>query len=148
LAGGFNYPAVVELERLVLNSLNWKLPMFNVTCIIEDVVGMLNIATLPVNEFSEACVDYRNYILSEYRIFINFDLFEISLTIVKMAMSDMVEKSYICSYMNLLSALGVFERINECELFIKEMLYSESSEDEQESNPNAIELIANKLLNI
>jgi hypothetical protein len=133
----------------MLNSVGWSVPSFTISDTIGYVIGVLNIATLPVDIFMSICDDYKHYVLSEYEVFTTFNLFEISLAIVRLALYDVFNNSscYISEYLSLLNKLELLDRVNKCELFIKEMLYGPVVE-QPDNIEVSIEDITNQLVNI
>jgi hypothetical protein len=113
------------VEVLILNFINWKIRL----CTISECLGILyTLLDINDNEFKEHCLDYQNYVLSEYELYTQFDLFILGLTILRLTLKDLLVDSHmvVYSYSNVLNEVGVQVSIlDDCEVVIKQLLYTE-----------------------
>jgi hypothetical protein len=123
-----DYNVIIQLEMLVLNFINWKFCLFSVAETINILLRLLNLDTLPFG-FVAVCNDYKHFVLSEFDIFINNDLFVISLTVLRLALKELYgnDDTVLNELKGLFIELGVLEcKVIDCEVLIMERLYSDT----------------------
>jgi hypothetical protein len=88
-----NYNIILLCEVLLLNYIDWKLFLFSPTEMILSILNFLEVPEKVMPYITTNIENYVNYVLSEYSIYLAFDLTVISLSICKLALQSVSRNS-------------------------------------------------------
>jgi hypothetical protein len=126
---GVDFEIIITCEALILNYLNWRIPLVSISDIIEKNFEYLQLRAELKNSLSSNVEDYVNFAISELKIYSQFNYITIAFVICKINLKFITDPRYSQSLDALIAKLDLSNDVRICgQFFFRELNTEEEKE--------------------